>query len=239
MTAVIIRRAADRLLFITQPDHAALAAEIMARWRAGGLPDHPRRSAILTAAADHDDGWREEDAQLHVSDDGEPLDFIAVPAAVKHRIWPRAADRVAAERSPYVAALVAQHALTVHAPLRENPEWRRFFVIMQQTRDALLARIDASEAAHLAADYPFVQTGDQLSLIFCNGWTAPLAGHGYRAILSGITLRITPDPFDGMRVPLKIRARSLQARSYHSAADLREAFAAAPTLTLEGEAVGA
>lgn len=234
---MIIRPATDRLLFITQPDHAALAAEIMAHWRPGGLQDHPRRDTILTATRNHDNGWREEDAELHVNDRGEPLDFVAVPPAVKHRIWPRAAQRLSAA-SPYVATLVAQHALTVHAPLRDNPEWRRFFTTMERMREDLLARCGKDEAAGLHEDYPFVRIGDQLSLIFCNGWTAPLSGVGYRAILKGITLEITPDPFEGQRVPLKVQARSVPHATYASAADLRKALADAPVLQLEGEAVG-
>jgi hypothetical protein len=234
---VIIRRATDRRLFILQADHAALAATIMAQWRLSDLPGHPRRETILAATHSHDDGWREEDAELHVSDDGEPLDFIGVPPSVKQRIWPRAVDRLAA-RSPYLAALVAEHALTVHAPLREQPEWRRFFFTMQRSRDSMLARAHPDEAAGLREDYPFVRTGDQLSLIFCNGWTAPLAGVGYRAILNGITLEITPDPFNGARVALQIPARSVPARSYGSAAELRTELAAAPVVTLEGHAVG-
>ena len=233
---MIIRRATDRLLFITQPDHAALAARIMAYWRA--LGDHPRRDAILTATENHDDVWREEDAALHVSDDGEPLDFIAVPAEVKQRIWPRAAERVANELGPYVAALVAEHALTVHAPLRDNPEWRRFFTTMERTRNELRERAAGEDPAHFADDYAFVRTGDQLSLIFCNGWTAPLTGIGYRAILNGITLEIRPDPFDGVRVPLAVHARSLPVRAYGSAADLRTEFAKAPVIVLEGQAAG-
>jgi len=234
---VIIRAATDRLLFITQPDHAALAAAIMAYWRLGGLPHHPRRDTILAATRLHDDGWREEDAELHVNERGEPLDFIAVPAAVKHRIWPRATERLAAT-SPYLAALVAQHALTVHAPLRQNPEWQRFFTTMERMRDALLGRCTTEEASALQDDYPFLRTGDQLSLIFCNGWTAPLSGVGYRAILNGITLEITPDPFDGRRVPLKVPARSIPQQTYASAADLRGALADAAVLQLEGEAFG-
>ena len=233
---MIIRQATDRLLFITQADHAALAARIMGHWRT--LRDHPRRDAILTATEHHDDGWREEDVQLHVSDAGEPLDFIAVPAAVKQRIWPRAVERVAAAHGPYVGALVAEHAVTVHAPLRENPEWRRFFATMQRTRDALRARAPQDETREFEQDYAFVRTGDQLSLIFCNGWTAPLAGIGYRAILDGITLQITPDPFDGTRVPLAVHARSLPARVCSSTADLAAAMAEAPQVTLEGAAVG-
>ena len=233
---MIIRRASDRLVFIAQGDHAALAAEMMSHWRLGGFSDHPRRASILTATREHDDGWREEDAQLHVSDRGEPLDFVAVPASVKQRIWPRATERLSAA-SPYVAALVAEHALTVHAPLRDHPEWRQFFLTMTRTRDALLAQ-SASDAGTLAGDYPFVRTGDQLSLIFCNGWTAPLAGIGYRAILKGITLEIIPDPFAGARIPLKIQARTVASRAYASAAELRSELEGAALLLLEGEAVG-
>lgn len=235
---MIIQRRADALLFISQADHAALAASIMAAWQPGGLPDHPRRAAILAATHNHDDGWQEEDAHLHVGDHGEPLDFISVPPAVKHRIWPRAIGRLAV-LSPYVAALVAQHALTIHAPLRQDPLWRAFFVEMERVRDAHLAQVAPDEAAALAADYQFVRTGDQLSLIFCNGWTAPMTGSGYRAILQGITLDVTPDPFGGLRLPLSVPARSLAVRAYRSTADLRQAYAAAPVLLLEGEATGA
>jgi hypothetical protein len=234
---VIIQRRAEELLFITQLDHAALAAEIMSHWRLGDLPAHPRRAAILRATRDHDEGWREEDAHLHVSEAGEPLDFVAVPPAIKHRIWPRAAGRLA-DASPYVAALVAQHALTVHAPLRQDPLWRSFFATMERTRDALIARAGPEEAAGAAEDYRFVRIGDQLSLIFCNGWTVPMSGTGYRAILNGITLEISPDPFDGHRIPLRVEARSLPVRSYTAIDDLRAAYAAAPRVTLEGEAVG-
>lgn len=233
---MIIRQASDRVLLISQADHAALAGRIMRAWQPGGLAEHPRRDAILTATDHHDDGWLEEDEATHVSDAGEPLDFIAVPPQVKQRIWPRAAGRWAS-RSPGVAALIAQHALTVHAPLADDPMWRRFFHTMTRTRDELLERA-GSDLARLNEDYPFVRTGDQLSLIFCNGWTAPLAGLGYRAILSGITLQITPDPFGGARVPLDVTARSLPAVPYASAADLRAALAAAPVVRLTGEAAG-
>jgi hypothetical protein len=238
MAPVIVRRTTDRLICITQPDHAALAAHIMRHWRLDGLPGHPRRDAILAATHNHDDGWKEEDGELHLNDHGEPLDFVAVPAAVKQRIWPRAAERVAAAASPYVGALVAQHALTIHAPLRQQEEWRRFFHTMEGMRGELIAQASI-DLPTLLGDYPFVRTGDQLSLIFCNGWTSPLSGVGYRAILKGITLEIMPDPFDGIRVPLQVHGRTIAARTYDSAADLRRELEAAPALLLDGAAVGA
>ena len=236
MTRVIIRSAPDHLLFITQPDHAALAARIMEYWRLGGFSDHARRAVILEATRHHDDGWREEDAELHLNDRGEPLDFVAVPSFVKHRIWPRAAERLA-RVSPYVAALVAQHALTVYHQHRGKTEWREFFDMMGRTRDRLLAA--AGETAdNLSQDYPFVRTGDLLSLSFCNNWTTPLSGTGYRAILKDITLEITPDPFEGARIPLHVQARRVPRRPYASAMELREELERADEVSVEGEAVG-
>jgi hypothetical protein len=233
---MIIQRRNGEWLFITQAAHAVLAAEIMAAWEPGGLRHHPRRDDILTATRRHDDGWEEEDADLHIGGDGDALDFIAVPPAVKQRIWPRATGRLA-EISPYVAALVAEHALTIHAPLRADPAWRAFFERMEAIRHAELTR-SRRDLPALGEDYPFVRTGDHLSLIFCNAWTAPMSGRRYRAILTGITLEISPDPFGGRRIPLRVEARALPARVYGSTADLRRVYAAAPPRLLEGEAIG-
>lgn len=233
---MLLQRRGDTLLFIPQRTHAALAATLMARWQLGGLPDNPRREAILTATREHDEGWAEEDAELHVGDNGDPLDFVAVPPHVKHRIWPRATERVAAATSPYVAALIAQHALTVHAPLRQQPAWREFFARMERLRDGYLSRASPAEAEAASTDYSFVRIGDQLSLIFCNGWTTPMSGTGFSARLEGSTLRITPDPFGGQRVPMQVEARILPARAYESAADLRQTYETARTTILAGEA---
>jgi hypothetical protein len=233
---MIIRRDGNSLLFVRQVDHARMAAEVMTQWHEGGLQEHPRRDAILAAAREHDNGWIEEDEEMHVDAAGEPLDFIAVPAHVKHRIWPRAATRLA-EHDPYVAALVAQHALAIHGQQRGDPTWQGFFATMDALRAGLVATSGA-DTRTLALDYPFVQTGDQLSLIFCNGWQAPFARLGGRTILKGTTLEMSPDPFAGARVPFQVPARRLPAQTFASAHELRAAYAAAPAVMLEGEAVG-
>jgi hypothetical protein len=233
---VIIRRERTSFFCITQPDHAQLAADLMSHWTLDGLAAHPRREAILRATREHDGGWIEEDAATHVDATGEPQDFVSVPPAVKHRIWPRGAGRLATAH-PYEAALVAEHALTVHGQQRTDPVWSPFFRIMESTRAELLAR-SADLAPFIDEDYRFVQTGDQLSLIFCNGWTAPFPRQGGRAILVGSTLEITPDPFAGRRIPLRVPGRRIPARSYGSPADLRSTLAGAPEQILEGFAVG-
>ena len=232
---MIIRQDGDHLLLITQPDHARLAAEVMSAWRADGLPDHPRRNAILLAVREHDNGWIEEDAETHVDVEGKPLDFVAVPPSVKHRIWPRAVARVG-EHRPYEAALIAQHALTIHGQQRTDAAWSPFFRHLERLKDEMLARCDASARSTLEADYRFVQTADQLSLVFCNCWRNPLSHAGGTVVLRGSTLHVTPDPFEGDRVALRVRARKVLARSYASAADLRAALDAAPLVLVEGEA---
>ena len=119
------RRAAERL-FITQPDHARLAAEAIARWHDDGFATHPRRDVILLAAREHDNGWLEEDEATYLDPDGVPLDFVSAPLEVRQRLWPRAVDRVAV-RDPYAAALIAQHAITVYAHYGNEPGWTAFF----------------------------------------------------------------------------------------------------------------
>jgi hypothetical protein len=233
---MIIRPSAGSQLFITQPDHATLAAAIMSAWRADELDTHPRRDVILRAVRDHDDGWLEEDGATLVDDEGRPLDFMSAPVAVKHRIWPRAVARVG-RRDRYEAALIAQHALTVHAQHRAEKTWRPFFDGLEAARDRMLG----GPAGDLfERDYRFVRVGDLLSLVFCNGWTDPhdLPGGG-RTRLRGATLEVSPDPFAGAHVPLHIVARRMAARTYASATELRAALESVPLETLEGLAVGA
>jgi hypothetical protein len=161
---------------------------------------------------------------------------VAVPAAVKQRIWPRAIARLEAA-DPYVAALVAEHALTIHAPMRREPSWASFFGAIEARRAELVAR--AGGAATIDGDYRWVRSGDLLSLMFCNGWRdafdLPI---GARAVLNGMTLELSPDPFSGVPVPLTVPARRVEARPYPSAAAFRAALDAAPLERLEGRAIG-
>jgi len=233
---MILRRDGEAWLCIQQMDHAAMAGDVMVRWDA--LAAHPRRDAILLAVRQHDNGWIEEDALTHVDGSGEPLDFMSVPVPVKHRIWPRAVARLEREH-PYEAALVAQHALTVHGQQRRDAAWRPFFETMESLRSRLLDRAGPWANAALDEDYPYVQLGDQLSLIFCNGWTVPFPRHGGRSQLTGRTLVTTPDPFGGAIVPLEVAARRIPARRYDSPDDLRATIAGTPAEPFTGTLQGA
>jgi hypothetical protein len=232
---VIVRRTPDQLLLITQPDHAALAGAIVSAWRADGLPASPRRDVVLFATTHHDDGWLELDVAPLVGADGQLLDFINSPDDVRLAVWPRAVKKFAG--NPYVAALVAQHALSIYEPYRGHAVRAAFFAEMQMLRDESLARAAPRTAADLAADYFFVGLGDTLSLTFCNGWTETRRVGDYDTRLVGDRLTVAPDPFDGRELPLKISARRLPNRRFTSA-DAASAYRAAPVVTLDAVVSG-
>ena len=235
---MIVQRETADFVLIRQSDHAALAADIIAAWTAGDLPSNPRRDQILAAARAHDDGWNEEDETMTVDADGVPVDFITAPLAVKHRVWPRCLAQLDAG-PPYVAALVAQHALTVYADHRGKPEWQPFFEAMTVRRRALIAACAQDAVASLDEDYRFVRMADILSLIFCKGWRQPFDHDGRHIEVDANVLTVTPEPFGGARIPLQLAARRIPRRAYASDDDLRSTIAAAPVVMLEGTAVGA
>jgi hypothetical protein len=231
---VIIRKHAGALLFITQPDHARLAADLLGHWVADDFAHHPRRDLLLLAAREHDGGWHEVDASPPVDAvTSVPLDFISVPDRIKQSIWPRAADRLA-QVSDYAAALVAHHAIAIYDSRRPEPTWKAFFDEMSERREQQLARSGRSRQ-ELHDDYRFLSVVDLLSLSFCNGWPDEHERHGCRVRFVNESIEVMPALF-AETVPLRIRARSLPDRAYASSADLRATFDAAEPMLLEGSA---
>jgi hypothetical protein len=235
---MIVRRTTTHLLLITQPDHAALASRIMARWRADGLPARPTREVVLEAVRQHDIGWTPEDASPRLDPAAQaPYDFVSAPLEVRQAIWPRAIGQLE-PTSPYVAALIAQHARTVYRRYEGDPHWQPFLDAMDRSRDRLVNRAHEADLHAFLRDYAIVAIGDLLSLTFCNGWTDPGEIAGYRVQLRGDRLEVQPDPFDNATVPLAIDARQLPLKAYCTTLDLLDAFRRAPTVTLTGEVVG-
>lgn len=234
---MIIRRPGSSQLLITQPDHAGQAGDIMERWHADGFPDSPRRSSILLAIKEHDNGWCEVDAAPIVDGTGRILDFMAAPDTIRRDIWPRGVERLAA--TPYAAALVAQHALHVYGRYRTDPAWRSFFTDMEAARSRHLRAATPSTLSDLLRDYLYLRVGDLVSLTFCTGWTdVQTDDGGYTVQFDGGRVIITPDPFAGAEVPLEIAARELPDRSFRSTSDAQSAFSRAPRVAVTGVASG-
>lgn len=228
---MIVRQLDQRVLLITQPDHAHLAGRIMSRGAA--LTTHPRRETILLAVNEHDAGWAVEDANPHVDPAlGTVLDFIHAADEVRQGVWPRSVSMLA-ERDSWAAALVAQHALTVYARLRNSGGWKDFFGEMTALRDELLLQTGGT-LDDLQADYVFVRLGDVISLSFCTG-SNDLAQFGeWRVTRSGNRVQVTPDVFDGAQVPISISAIEIPPRKYRSDEELRAVMRYPRTITLHG-----
>lgn len=219
------------VLLVTQPAHAALAAVCMAAWRGDDFPASERHDEVLFATLHHDDGWLDVDTAPLVSEvDGRLLDFTSAPDHVRLAIWPRAVKLL--ESSPYVAALVAQHALQIYEPYRRTMA-SGFFGEMEALRNRHLAEAAPLTFDDLVRDYFFVQMGDTLSLTFCNAWTGSRRLAGYTIHLDGSRVSVDPDPFGGLEVPLSVVARRLPNQPF-SQPEARKAFDAAPVLALTG-----
>lgn len=238
---MIVRDERDTFLLITQPDHAQLAEAIVAAIRTEPPLDSPLRRTILMATREHDNGWTEVDAYPTVDPaTGRPCDFMSGPATVKHELWLRGIAR-AAKSDGLAGALVAEHALTVYGYRRGEAGWAPFFSTIEGMRDALLQRVGlftASGRDTFDAYYRCVRLGDSFSLQFCNAWTEPLDALGYRAEMDGTTLLITPDPFAGATVALRVVGHRIPARPYRDDAQVRKAIAAATPEIVMGTARG-
>lgn len=259
---MIVRRIGSDLLLIAQLEHSKLAGRIMTAWRADGFLDRPTRARVLEATSVHDQGWRQVDAAPIVDPEtGTPYDVVNAPLEIRQGAFPRAVEELA-RQDPYIAALVAQHAVTVYRRYDTTPEWTEFFPRLERRRDELLAETQPLDFETFMRDYAIVRIGDRWSLVFCNGWlepnemlgytaqlhgSVPAAGHGNgdsdgngsdSGTVNGGWLQITPDPFAGAIVPIDVPAWRIPARRYASDADLRDAVAQAPVIRLAGVIAG-
>jgi hypothetical protein len=208
----------------------------MAQWRRGGLEAHPRRASILHAVAEHDNGWREVDLAPTVDAEGRLHDFVTAPLDLRQGVWPRAIDRLGADR--WAAALVAEHALTIYQRFHSEPAWFEFFDTIEQRRNALVDTARGSRR-DLAADYAFVRLADLMSLVFCNAWTEVQRFGGFSIRLTPQQrVVVSPDPFGGQSIAIDVPARVIPARPYRSVAEVTAALAGARWARLSGTISG-
>jgi hypothetical protein len=227
---MIVRPGEGVVHLITQPDHAALSRRIMEHWIP--LASEPRRTSILYAIGEHDNGWREPDQEPAIDATGRVVDFVNAPAHVKQPVWPRGVGRLAAD--PLAAALVAQHAITVYDRFRSDQGWSSFFAEMEALRDPFLARTGLTRE-ELLHDYAYVRLGDLISLTFCAGWRDDPTYRRWRVRLEASTrVIVTPGEFDSAEIALEVPALELRDQPFESESKFRDALAAARRVTLTG-----
>lgn len=219
------------LVAITQSDHARFAAQLLELWRAGGLPEHPRRAELLFAVREHDNGWREADAAPRVSASGRPLDFLGISREDRMEIWRRGVLR---HQVPYPALLILHHALQLHADQRGKPEWLDFFTDFESLR-AQLAERSGISPAEIAQDYRWLALADALSLLACRRLGQELIHDEIdhlRALSRGNQLVLDPLPLAGATT-FAVPCRRVPDRRYQGDADFALALASAKWETTE------
>jgi hypothetical protein len=228
---MIVRVETDSYLLITQPTHAALARRIMAA--SSVLLGHPRRDDILLAIGEHDSGWLEEDAAPTVdASSGAIVDFISAPLGTR-QAWPGRGVSRLASTSPYAAALVAEHGLTVYARLRSEPAWLQYFADLEARRAALLDAAGTTVET-LQDDYGWVRVADLMSLAFCTE-DGPQTFRQWTVARHGDAVRVEP-PTLGIDTGIQVVATRIARRLFTSHEDLRAAIAQGTSVTFTGTA---
>lgn len=221
---------------VTQADHARFAADLLRLFRLPELVRHPRREALLRAIAEHDNGWWEADAAPRLAaGGGAALDFRLFPFDLRQEIWSRGVERFASE-DPYLAALVATHALRLSRRWQDEPHWAGFRRALAGRQEELLEASGESAAA-VAGDDRWMALADELSLavcagdsavVTCPGWHLELQespGGTFEEELMGVALE--PFPLAGVTV-FELSCRWLATETFPSAAALGLALATAP-----------
>lgn len=226
---MIVAARTEGFQVVSQADHAALAAEILALLRLPELAAHPRRSSLLAAVRAHDDGWWESDAAPALAPDRRsPLDFRQLAGAARREIWARGVERHA-QRAPGTAALIATHLLRLAAPLAgADPAWAGW-IASTRARRAELAAAAGTPTAELEADADWLALADQLALAIAARDAALVRIPAWRArFAAGTPDQLALDPFP-LAGPTRVRygCRRLPERRWADPVELGAALASA------------
>lgn len=230
---MIVLPLADRLLLVNQIDHAAFAAELLSLWRTDGLPENPRRQALLRGTREHDNGWAEADSAPRRRPEGGPHEFRSIPGDLRLEIWNRGVER-RVNNDPEAAVYVVRHALELHRGYKptdaSSVDWDEALTRWQSLEDELRERTHLAED-DLAADYRFLFIADTVSLAACLRWSEPVERRGTTMRVEpvndlSVTLSLEPFPLAGS-TSFKMRCRIVPDRTFTSDTDLAMEMASA------------
>lgn len=223
---MLIRDDGDTWTAITQPAHAALAAQLAAAWH------EPLSPELLLAIAQHDIAWSAWDLEPPLNPDARrAAAFLETPMEERLARWSRV-DRLLEAQSPYVALLVSLHATNIHT--RYGDPARRPQAFLEETRaaqDELLTRLaDAGVTREQAeADADLIFGFDAMSLALCLGYpeTTIDALGGRTVRVEGRMATVDRWPFAADELTVSVWARTFIDR-FDDEAELHQVLAAAP-----------
>jgi hypothetical protein len=184
---------------ITHVDHAHLAGEFATKWGNERFRLPEPRARVLKGISQHDDGWRDRDAEPQITRQGRPSAFsaelvgkysafeeidIADYLAVRDR-----AVRLIAEEDPYAAILVSMHTYNLLSERADRstiapaqlPLLDDFLERQKELQEGLLGQIAADESltpeqkstTTIRDHFCLLQAADNLSLIACVDFRKP------------------------------------------------------------------
>jgi hypothetical protein len=176
------------LILIRQTDHATLSGVFAERWGNETFERPEPRGPVLLAAAQHDNGWQEWEAEPKVNPaTALPYQFTQMPVGEHLAFYLRGVERVIAE-DQYAGLLVSMHCAGLYkqrygtdlsmSPRSTEPE-------VQATVQRFLDRLEAQqvqlrldlhqpglptrfvEESRIWTNYRLLQVYDRLSLFLC------------------------------------------------------------------------
>lgn len=239
-------------MFISQPDHALLAALLAKDWRDFPLPDSCREE-FETGIIHHDDGWyRWEERPTINPSTGVPREFTEMRFAESLRIWQDSID-VAQQIGPLAAYITSRHfdrlfatsaassksggvqnALAVRFHKRQRFLQNRF-LRQWRGRDPAKHRAPLAELATA-----LLQLFDRISLwLACAARAEPWSVEVPQAAAlqfspsdDATLVRVHPWPFTRDRLTLRLSGPCLPVRRFQTDAEWQVAFSRAPSVEL-------
>ncbi len=255
---MIVSRRPEGLVLVRQVDHQEQCRAMAEAWGGSEFARIERWAQITSAAACHDEGWRNEDDLPTINRRGIPTDFPELDRARHVELYGRGIDH-AELLDPYVGLLVSMHGGGLHrhrlgldgpSDRDHSPPVAAFLTREDARQERLREGLgnDLDLASWTWDAYRLLQAFDALSLYLVwrglgSGAPGVLAqvprasGDAGVDIICGALGRFTatcdPFPFVGDEVELPVAARAIPDRPYRDDEDLRQALADAETVRLE------
>lgn len=230
---MIVSPGDDGMRVVLQDDHAHLAGELAAAIRAGCAAVGPDRSALVTAARVHDNGWREADALPDLDDEGRPRTFLSLPDGPYEAVWRRGIERAAA-LDPLTGLLVGLHGARFFG-FRRSDGMRRLLLEERARESLVLAELGLGGSAAQLPDVvqapsDLIAFLDAVSLQACGALgdvvILEVAGTPTTSTRDAAALVVDPWPFEGGSFEVVLPGRRLPRARFASGAELRAALAA-------------